>query len=251
MSLRTIGVQYVGKVLYLPKLEREVTLVVERDYVKGESREFRLVDDVASTSPEAESTTESLSDRTDSREKLEADVRDICWGRNIYRFDAQKRYLKEHGLDARENIVTTNYEGHVLANVIMHLLDRQAAITRRETLLENPLHNNPYVGLVRGKQWERKESSDYYCGKCGWKVTDHDSYCPECGGALHEGLENSKAEAEAYGNMTIGQLANLKIHNRMMADLLILDKLAEDYLSEQKVAPNRCGCDCLKGGCEE
>lgn len=68
----------------------------------------------------------------DSREKLEADVRDICWGRNIYRFDAQKRYLKEHGLDTRENIVTTNYEGHVLANVIMHLLDRQAEITREE-----------------------------------------------------------------------------------------------------------------------
>ena len=44
---------------------------------------------------------------------------------------------------------------------------------------------NPFVGLVRGKQWERREASDYYCGKCGWEVTDHYSYCPECGGALH------------------------------------------------------------------
>lgn len=43
-----------------------------------------------------------------------------------------------------------------------------------------------YVGLRRGKYWERTENSDYYCGGCGWKVTDHDSYCPECGGALHE-----------------------------------------------------------------
>lgn len=43
-----------------------------------------------------------------------------------------------------------------------------------------------YVGLRQGKYWERTENSDYYCGGCGWKVTDHDSYCPECGGALHE-----------------------------------------------------------------
>lgn len=43
-----------------------------------------------------------------------------------------------------------------------------------------------YVGLRRGEYWERTENSDYYCGGCGWKVTDHDSYCPECGGALHE-----------------------------------------------------------------
>ena len=42
-----------------------------------------------------------------------------------------------------------------------------------------------YVGLRQGKYWERTENSDYYCGGCGWKVTDHDSYCPECGGALH------------------------------------------------------------------
>ena len=47
--------------------------------------------------------------------------------------------------------------------------------------------SNPFVGLVRGKHWERHEISDYYCGRCGWKVTDHYSYCPECGGALHEG----------------------------------------------------------------
>ena len=43
-----------------------------------------------------------------------------------------------------------------------------------------------YVGLRQGEYWERTENSNYYCGGCGWKVTDHDSYCPECGGALHE-----------------------------------------------------------------
>lgn len=43
-----------------------------------------------------------------------------------------------------------------------------------------------YVGLRQGKYWERTENSDYYCGGCGWEVTDHDSYCPECGGALHK-----------------------------------------------------------------
>ena len=42
-----------------------------------------------------------------------------------------------------------------------------------------------YVGLRRGEYWERRENSEYYCGGCGWKVTDHDSYCPECGGSLH------------------------------------------------------------------
>lgn len=32
MSIRSITVQYVGDVLFLPKLERDVKLVVERDY---------------------------------------------------------------------------------------------------------------------------------------------------------------------------------------------------------------------------
>ena len=57
----------------------------------------------------------------------------------------------------------------------------------REKANAKASHENPFVGLVRGKHWERHEASDYYCGRCGWKVTDHDSYCPECGGALHGG----------------------------------------------------------------
>lgn len=75
---------------------------------------------------------------------------------------------------------------------IVELLDRQAAITANETS-----HDNPYVGLVRGKQWERTEISDYYCGRCGWKVTDHDSYCPECGGAFHKASNKPDGKFDA------------------------------------------------------
>ena len=101
-------------------------------------------------------------DANDSREKLEDDV----------------------GFIVKEDFVT--YKS------IIGWLDRQAAITANETN-----YNNPYVGLVRGKQWERTEISDYYCGRCGWKVTDHDSYCPECGGALHKASNKPDSKFDA------------------------------------------------------
>lgn len=44
-----------------------------------------------------------------------------------------------------------------------------------------------YVGFKIGKAIERKAYiSEYYCGGCGWPVSDHDSYCPECGGAFRK-----------------------------------------------------------------
>lgn len=44
-----------------------------------------------------------------------------------------------------------------------------------------------YVGFKIGKAMERRAYiSEYYCGGCGWPVSDHDSYCPECGGAFRE-----------------------------------------------------------------
>lgn len=49
-----------------------------------------------------------------------------------------------------------------------------------------------YVGLKKGKVHDKHIISEYYCGGCGWPVTDHDSYCPECGGALHEGKDKSR-----------------------------------------------------------
>ena len=55
----------------------------------------------------------------------------------------------------------------------------------REVEPEN-MEPGAYVGLKRGPYYERKINSNYYCGRCGWKVTDHDSFCPECGGALHK-----------------------------------------------------------------
>lgn len=98
--------------------------------------------------------------QADSRERLEADVREICWGYDFYRNDAQKHYLYERGLDVREDIVTTNYDGHVLATVIMHLLDRQAAITRRE--FETEFLDRAEVIITRReiKQRELREQVD-------------------------------------------------------------------------------------------
>ncbi len=43
-----------------------------------------------------------------------------------------------------------------------------------------------YVGFRQGKVHERRVISEYYCGGCGWPVTDHDSFCPECGGAFRK-----------------------------------------------------------------
>lgn len=44
-----------------------------------------------------------------------------------------------------------------------------------------------YVGFKIGEAKERKAYiSEYYCGGCGWPVSDHDSYCPECGGAFRK-----------------------------------------------------------------
>ena len=43
-----------------------------------------------------------------------------------------------------------------------------------------------YVGFRVGKVHESHVISEYYCGGCGWPVADHDSFCPECGGAFRE-----------------------------------------------------------------
>lgn len=109
----------------------------------------------------------TFASETDSREKLEADVR--------------KRYT--HTVSTAMWPPSANKHTDMVSvsiDTVLGWLDRQAAITANETS-----HDNPYVGLVRGKQWERTERSDYYCGRCGYPVTDHDSYCRECGAAFH------------------------------------------------------------------
>lgn len=52
-----------------------------------------------------------------------------------------------------------------------------------------------YVGFKIGKVHESHLISEYYCGGCGWPVTDHDSFCPECGGAFRE-CDASNLESE-------------------------------------------------------
>ena len=77
-----------------------------------------------------------------------------------------------------------------------------------------------YVGLRQGKYWERTENSNYYCGGCGWKVTDHDSYCPECGGALHKSALESNTttvdeteciDARCYGDPHGGEFYHIHV----------------------------------------
>lgn len=62
-----------------------------------------------------------------------------------------------------------------------------------------------YVGFKIGKVHESYVISEYYCGGCGWPVTDHDSFCPECGGAFREcdasNLEDENAKLREYVRM--------------------------------------------------
>lgn len=62
-----------------------------------------------------------------------------------------------------------------------------------------------YVGLKVGKVHEGHVISEYYCGGCGYPVTDHDSFCPECGGAFRE-CDASNLEEE---NAKLRELAHL------------------------------------------
>ncbi len=73
-----------------------------------------------------------------------------------------------------------------------------------------------YVGLKQGKIHECKERSEYYCGGCGYPVTDHDSYCRECGGAFQESFATERWGGsrwhELFGKpqMTVETILNLK-----------------------------------------
>ena len=65
-----------------------------------------------------------------------------------------------------------------------------------------------YVGFKLGEARERKAYiSEYYCGACGCPVSDHDSYCPECGGAFRkeDATERTcKPETEVLDTVDIG-----------------------------------------------
>lgn len=64
-----------------------------------------------------------------------------------------------------------------------------------------------YVGFKIGEVHEDHIISEYYCGGCGWPVTDHDSFCPECGGAFRkfriaESHDPDKEEEETCRNVS-------------------------------------------------
>lgn len=65
----------------------------------------------------------------DSREKLEADVYEICRGDNKDRYLALIDYYKVNMLDVKFDSVFANYEGHLFKAVLEHMLNRQAAIS--------------------------------------------------------------------------------------------------------------------------
>ena len=77
-----------------------------------------------------------------------------------------------------------------------------------------------YVGFRLGKVHESHVISEYYCGGCGWPVTDHDSFCPECGVAFRE-CDASNLEAE-----------NAKLREDM-EDLEGYDQMLRDRLRQE------------------
>ena len=90
--------------------------------------------DVLKTAETAENATskDEIHDFDDSREKLEADIEKLCTGILAHRVEYQKEYCKLHGLQPDKNHSCWS-ETQWLYPVMMHLLDRQEAITRRET----------------------------------------------------------------------------------------------------------------------
>jgi len=116
-----------------------------------------LLTDDDSIIQEVESTIELLSDGADSREKLEYDVKEICWGKNDNRHFAQKRYLSSYGVEVDEGNVMANHEGHVLMTVIMHLLDRQDAITEEKTRYKLVTASAEEIAAWRSKAEKLKE----------------------------------------------------------------------------------------------
>ena len=106
-----------------------------------------------------------------------------------------RRMLDERGVEYRTH-GTTDRTWFEVGNISWFVIERENGNLTADAVFLTPEqaiavtlgrgNAGRYVGLRQGKYWERTENSDYYCGGCGWKVTDHDSFCPECGGALHK-----------------------------------------------------------------
>lgn len=98
-----------------------------------------------------------------------------------------------------------------------------------------------YVGLKCGKVHESAEVSEYYCGGCGHPVTDHDSYCRECGGAFQEDFATESTCEAVYdgpGNNISGKCWHCSNCGHDM----------DDYEVEFGVFCMMCGAKVVKNG---
>lgn len=68
-----------------------------------------------------------------------------------------------------------------------------------------------YVGIKAGELHERTELSEYYCARCGCPVTDHDSYCRECGGAFQRSFATEPCDRDALLALAV-ELDELENH---------------------------------------
>lgn len=66
---------------------------------------------------------------TDSLERIEEDAHNLFFGGYT---DGGIMYCKLHGIEVREGLVTTNYEGHALATAVDDLLQRQREVLERD-----------------------------------------------------------------------------------------------------------------------
>lgn len=87
-----------------------------------------------------------------------------------------------------------------------------------------------YVGIKAGALHEHTELSEYYCARCGCPVTDHDSYCRECGGAFQRSFATEPCDREAL--------------------LALADELEEDACWEVQTPGDTSGAWRLKDACD-
>ena len=79
-----------------------------------------------------------------------------------------------------------------------------------------------YVGIKAGALHEHTELSEYYCARCGHPVTDHDSYCRECGGAFQRSFATEPCDRDALLELAdeMSRYANIRQSHGMDVDAM-------------------------------
>lgn len=77
-----------------------------------------------------------------------------------------------------------------------------------------------YVGIKVGKLHETTEMSEYYCARCGYPVTDHDSFCRECGGAFQRGPASEPCDRDALLELADEIWRNADLSRELVNDML-------------------------------